>query len=774
MRREEIAIDGLKAPADIIVDRWGIAHIRAGNFLDMFFVQGFNAARDRLWQLDLWRKRGLGLLSADFGPGYIEQDRAARLFLYRGDMRAEWACYSDDAEEICEHFVAGINSYIGLCEREPGRLPPEFGAFGTRPQRWSAADVVRIRSHSLMRNAVSEVIRSNILAALDAELDELRQKLEPPHDPLAGRKRPEPLPLDCLDVFKLAIAPVTFDGDRLSARMEDARSWRKVTPLGDVVRDATLQGSNNWVVSGRRTATGRPILANDPHRTHAVPSLRYIVHIASPEFNGIGAGEPAIPGISIGHNGHAAFGLTLFFGHDQEDVYGYETHPGDPSLYRYRDGWEPFRTVDEAIDVKGAGPATITMRFTRHGPVVAEYPHRNMAVAVRTVWTEPGSAPYFKSIAAMRATGFEDFRAQIAGWGVPAVNQVYADAGGDIGWVVGGFSPVRPNWDGLLPVPGDGTYEWRGFMPVEDLPSSLNPRKGYLATANEFNLPEDWPDDRPIGYEWLEPSRAHRIDGVLGADSRHSVEASMALQTDVLSLPARRVVRLLEGLAPRTDREEAAIRLLRDWDCRLTADSPGGALFELWWSIHLLPAVLRQAVPDAELLPLFAPGDTSSILERLETMAADDPAGFAGMALATLSSAYDDCARRMGTDMSGWAWGALHQAHFLHPGRHLAPSEGAWDVGPFALPGGDSTPMNASYREDFRLTTGASFRIVVDVGDWDRSMCINTPGQSGDPRSDHYRDLAPIWADGGYVPLLYSDEKIEAAGTLRILLSPKG
>jgi penicillin G amidase len=227
---ETIAIAGLEGSATITVDRWGIAHIRAKSFMDMFFVQGFNAARDRLWQLDMWRKRGLGLLAADFGPGYVEQDRAARLFLYRGDMEAEWASYSDDARDICERFVAGINAYIDRCDCDPALLPPEFITLGIRPGRWAAQDVVRVRSHSLMRNAMSEVVRSNVLASEDAAIDILRQKLVPAHDPLAGRSRPEALPLDCLDVQSRAACRGPGNGSALAegnaARRRPARSCR--------------------------------------------------------------------------------------------------------------------------------------------------------------------------------------------------------------------------------------------------------------------------------------------------------------------------------------------------------------------------------------------------------------------------------------------------------------------------------------------------------------------------------------------------------------------
>jgi penicillin amidase len=774
MRQEEIEVAGLSSPASITVDRWGIAHIRAESFMDMFFVQGFNAARDRLWQLDLWRKRGLGLLAADFGPGYLEQDRAARLFLYRGEMAVEWASYSPDAEEICRHFVAGINAHIALCDGDPARLPPEFAALGVRPGPWSPEDVVRIRSHSLMRNATSEVIRSNILAELDAEIDALRQKLQPPHDPLGSRGKPEPLPIDCLDIFKLALAPVSFGEERLAATLEDAKRWRKVMPLGDVVREATGQGSNNWVVHGSRTDTGQPILANDPHRTHAVPSLRYIVHIASPDFNGIGAGEPALPGISIGHNGTAAFGLTLFFGHDQEDVFVYETNPDDPDLYRYRGGWEKVRIVEEEVDVKGGGKSKLTLRFTRHGPIIAEYPDRRMAIALRTAWTDPGTAPYFGSIASMRSTSFGAFRDFMAGWGVPAVNQVYADTKGDIGWVVAGFSPVRKNWDGLLPVSGDGRYEWDGFLPGKELPHAHNPAKGYFATANEFNLPTDWPEANPIGYEWVEPSRAERIEEVLSADTRHTIAGSKALQTDVLSIPARRLGRLLGDLTARNTREAIALDLLKGWGHRLTAESGAAALFEIWWSEHLRPALFRQLVDRPHVLALIGEGDIGTVLDHLEARAGD--AGFPALMLDSLATAFADCENRMGADPSDWAWGRVHQAMFEHAASAVKPDHReSFNVGLLPFYGSDSTPMNGSYRpNDFRLTSGASFRIVVDVGAWDNSFCINTPGQSGDPRSPHYRDLAPIWAIGDYVPLLYSEEAIEDAAELRIRLVAAG
>jgi len=777
MREEEIALVGLKAPAQIIVDKWGIPHIRAEGLADLFFVQGVNAARDRLWQLDLWRKRGLGELAADFGPGYLEQDRAARLFLYRGDMEVEWASYASDARQICESFVAGINAWIDLCLNEPSRLPPEFELLGTTPARWKAEDVVRVRSHSWMRNALSEVLRSNILDAdIPPEVDALRQNLQPVRDP-RNETAAEigALPLDCLDTFKLAIAPVTLCRERLQATREDAQRWRKVSPLGDVLRDSAGQGSNNWAIHGSRTATGRPILASDPHRMHALPSLRYIVHLTCPEFDGIGAGEPALPGFCIGHNGTSAFGLTLFFGHDQEDVYVYETHPDDPDLYRYEDEWLRFTVHAELVALPKGASATQTLKFSRHGPVVAEYREQRRAVAVRTVWTDPGTAPYFRSIATMRATNFADFRDLMKGWGVPATSQVYADTNGTVGWTAAGFSPVRSNWDGLLPVHGDGTYEWEGYLDPERLPWSCNPSIGYVATANEMNVPAGWPGGpEQFGYEWYESSRADRLAELLSSSDNHDIAASRAFQTDVYSKPAERLLDLLSHIEPTDDDEANAFRMLRGWDFHVRAESSAAALFEIWWSTYLRPGLIQLLVKSPEISPLFGPGDPAGVLNVLER-----PGALLSelkrdtLLRSTLGQAYRNCRERLGTDNTTWKWSSIHTGYFEHPAGRVVDSAKAFDVGPLGVGGSDSVLMNMSYRlTDYRLTIGASLRVVIDVGEWDNSVCINTPGQSGDPRSPHFGDLAPIWAVGDYVPLLYSREAVDAASDQRIFLIP--
>lgn len=778
MHDDELTIPGLDAPVAILLDRWGIPHIRADNLMDLFFAQGFNAARDRLWQLDLWRKRGLGLLAADFGPGYLEQDRAARLFLYRGDMASEWAAYAPDAEDICSAFVRGINAYIDLVGREPDRLPVEFTDLGTRPAKWQAEDVVRIRSHALMRNAISEVTRANVMASAGPEADLLRQNLNPPKAPdLPAGLDIGSIPMAVLDTFKLALVPVHFSGDRLAAVLDQAGDWRKITPLGEVVRETNGHGSNNWVIAGSLTETGRPILANDPHRAHAVPSLRYIVHLTCPEFDGIGAGEPVVPGIMAGHNGTIGFGLTLFFGPDEEDVYVYETHPDDPDLYRYQGGWERMRVVEETAAVKGAPDQVVRLKFTRHGPVVHEDPAARRAYAIRSVWFEPGAAAYFVSISSMRRKNHADFAADMQRWAVPAVNQVYADTAGNIAWIAAGYSPIRPNWDGLLPVPGDGRYEWQGFHRAGDLPHALNPDSGVIATANEQNVPPDWSlPAAKIGHEWIESSRASRIAEAFAQTPVHSVATSCALQADIVSIPARRLSALLGPLSSAESLTQAALSLLQGWNGELAPESAAAALSEVWWSKHLRPAVFAVKVADTAVRALMGLGDVDAILARLE-----QPEGFFSSAAArdalllrTLSAAYAECVARMGEDPALWAWGRLHHGYFEHALAGVTGSD-ARNIGPLPMGGSESTPMNAQYRYgDFRVVLGASFRMVLDVGDWDNSRCINAPGQSGDARSPHYRDLAETWSKGDFVPLLYSEAAVDAAAVRRITLRPPG
>lgn len=762
-------LPGLAAPATIRVDRWGLPHITASGLEDLFFAQGFNAARDRLWQIDLWRKRGLGLLAADFGPGYLMQDRAARLFLYRGDMAPEWAAYGDDAEAICTAFAAGINAGVEQVLAGQMPLPQEFALLGTQPAHWQPEDVVRIRTHCLTRNAGSELARAQVLALADADVDLLRVPLNPPVDAAewavnAGAG----LPPHALAAFELATAPVTFSADRLAAGLEEAPRWSRVDPRKTVVQAPSMEGSNNWVVAGNRTASGRAIMASDPHRAHAAPSLRYMVHLTAPGIDLIGAGEPSSPGIMAGHNGHAAFSLTIFCA-DQEDVMVYETDPADAARYRYADGWEEMEQVSEVFTVKGHADQQLYLRFTRHGPVVWEEAGR--ALALRTVFTEPGTAPYMASLKSMRATSWEGFKDAVETWGAPSVNLVYADMTGDFGWQAAAYVPRRTGWRGLVPVAGDGRFEWEGFMTASALPRMDNPALGFVHSANEMNLPPEAQAGPAIGHEWFEDQRAARIAAALDARSDHDLGSSTALQTDTGSPFAARLIALIPQDAPGFD-------LLAGWDGRSDASSAPALLYEVWLSSHLRPALLARVAPDPDLRRFLLPGNIPVVTELLEGahpallaragLEADDARD--AFLRETLAAALADVTARFGNDPKAWRWGDLHHGWFDHP---LTPLGESFDLGPWPKGGGNTSIMLAHHEaSDYHVRIGASVRMVVDVGNWDASLWINAPGQSGMQDSPHLADLAPFWAAGEYVPLAYSEAAVAKATVQTITLRP--
>jgi len=744
---QNYSIAGLEEPAEIIVDEWGVPHIYANTHYDAFFVQGFNAARDRLWQIDTWRRRGLGLLSEVFGEQYLQQDRATRLFLYRGDMYREWLAYGSDAKKIAESFTSGINAYIDLLREYPDLLPPEFELLNYRPARWDTEDVVRIRGHGLWGNIGREVDRARIVCKSDLETASYWQPLQPDWTTeVPAGLDPCLIPADVLDNYYLAKAPVRFDNPSMAVADGKIKSL-----------DRSL-GSNNWVVAPDRTSTGRPILANDPHRTHAVPSLRYIAHLVGPGLNVIGAGEPALPGISIGHNERIAFGLTIF-PIDQEDLYVYEKSEGG---YRYRGNISPFTTITESIPVRGKASVEVELKYTRHGPVV--YETETHAFAVRAAWLEPGMAPYFGSVEYMRASNWRQFLAALNRWGAPSENQVFADIEGNIGYKPAGLFPRRIGWDGLLPVPGDGRYEWQGFFDMDVLPVEFNPERGFTGTANSMNLPDDYPIDQyPMGFEWNAGWRYRRLWQVLEKQDQHSLIDSAALQHDYRSLMALEAVHRIP-----VDIGGPGVEILRRWNGEMTADSGAGALFAIWYYRHLRRALAVVLLPEAP--ELVARMDSPGVL-RLMT----EERSHAAIAT-SLADAYAETQYLLGDDATNWRWGDLHQVRFQHPLQQLA---GAGLANMMRYPtyprgGSGNTTNNTGFSErDLLVRAGASYRQVVDVGNWDAAIMTNTPGQSGDPRSPFYDNLLKGWAQDEAFPLLYSREQVLEHEVLRIRLHPE-
>ena len=745
-----IELAGLLKPVEVLRDKWGVAHIYAQTQEDLFFAQGFIAAQDRLWQMEIWRRTGEGKLAEILGPSAIERDKFARLMRYRGDMGAEWKSYAPDARPIIESFVRGVNAFI---ETSRDRLPIEFQLTGIRPEPWTPeACLTRMAGYVMTRNASSEVLRAQLARLLGtARTDELVET-----DPFKKLEMPEGLDLNGIDSKILAAA--------------NAAS-------GQVSFGNSSEGSNDWVVSGALTNTGKPILANDPHRNITLPSLRYLVHLVGPGWNVIGAGEPTLPGIAAGHNERVGFGFTIV-GIDQQDLYVEETNPADPIQYRYKDKWEKMSVEHEMIAVKDK-PASVEveLRFTRHGPVIYEDQKLHRAYALRWVGGEPGSAGYLASLSLDRARNWKDFLKALERWRVPSENLVYADVDGNIGWQAAGSAPLRSGWSGLLPVPGSsGRYEWKGWLPLSELPRAYNPSRQFIATANHKVIPEGYKHE--INFEWAAPYRFHRIEEVLQKGGKFTIEDFQRLQHDEKSLPARELVPLLRkgrltGFAVST--QEAA-ELIMGWDFDLAKDSAAAAIYEVW--LQKLSANFADRVVPAEAKNLVSAASLFTKMMRVLKNPEDKTFGPNALAKAgvLLSASFDEAVTelraRFGPDMKKWRWGDLHFAEFKHPLSTDDARRAVFDLKPVSR-GGDGNTVNATAGAKFIQRSGASFREILDLSDWDNSVAINVPGQSGQPESPHYGDLLQLWAEGKYFPLLFTREKIEKHTADRLVLEPK-
>jgi penicillin amidase len=701
--RPALAI-GVGQPVEILRDRWGVPHIYAANTHDLFFAQGWITARDRLFQIDLWRRAGAGKLAEVLGPAALPRDRIARLVRFRGNWDDEWRSYAPDAREIAVAFVDGINAYIkGL----GGRRPVEFKIAGYDPGLWVPEDVTaRIAGLGMSANLLREVQRSMDVTRFGLETV---QTYMPP-DPF--RALDPPPGVDLAAITRAVIADYAAAVGGISLQSE--------------------QGSNNWVVDGTLTATGKPLLANDPHRPITIPSLRKIVHLVAPGWNAIGAGEPALPGIALGHNENIAFGFTIV-GIDQQDLYVEKLNPENPDQYLDRGEWKPIEIERQQVSLKGSEqPQTLELRYTRHGPIIYEDRDGHRAYAMRWVGSEPGGAGYLAGLSLARASNWDEFKTAVARFKVPSENLVYADRAGNIGWIAAGLAPIRKNWSGLFPVPGDaGEYEWSGYLKVSDMPQSYNPERHFIATANNNILPEGYAHQ--LSYEWTSPERARRIEELLHAHREFDVIDFERMQQDVVSLNARRFLALLPPDSP-----------LAGWDARLRVDSRHALLYELAAS-RLPEDVFGPELGSRVSLP--------RTLEELERR--PNPAAIA-RALAGASE------KMMGLRV----WGNLHQVNFRHSLRI-----DKLDRGPVARPG-DSSTINATAGLNYYQTSGASYRQVIDVSNWDRSAVTNTPGESGDPLSKYYDDLIEDWAWGQYHQLPFSRKAVEAVTEERLTLMP--
>lgn len=778
--QEKLLVPGLKHEVEILVDQWGVPHIYAQSEEDLFFAQGFYAARDRLFQFEIWRRQATGTTAELFGSRELNRDIGARLFKFRGDMETELQHYHPHGRAIITSFVRGVNAYIESTRSQPNLLPEEFRLLGIQPGLWKPEYVIS-RHQGLLGNINDELSTARAVAAIGPEKVKALSWFHP-NDPdltldtLITRTL---LSKNILEPYQAFRRSLQFKPEDLIAAVRgnstdystlaalDTARWEQELRIG-----REIIGSNNWIVDGRHTQSGYPILANDPHRALSAPSLRYMAHLVAPGWNVIGGGEPVIPGISIGHNEHGAWGLTIF-STDAEDLYVYETHPADPDLYRYQGEWERMTRIIDTIFVKGQAPEIVTLRYTRHGPVTYQDTLGGRACALRCGWLEPGGAPYLASLRMNQAKTWEEFRQACQYSHIPGENMIWADREGNIGWQAVGIAPIRRNWSGLVPVPGDGRYEWDHFLPIQERPSIANPSSGYFASANENVTPPGYSYPEALGFSWSDPFRGDRVSEVLESGRKFTLMDMAGLQTDYLSIPARQLVPLLKQITATDPMTEQARQKLLLWDFRLERTSVEASIYNAW------EGYLRQLLEE-KLIPTEAKPYLNFQMKQVVdflvlpdgAFGADPLKGRDALLIQALQRAVADLQKQLGNNMASWQYSAIKHALIKHPMSNALRAEQrkTFDVGPLPRGGNSSTVNNTGGTPN--QGHGATFRLIVDTANWDHALATNAPGQSGDVRHPHYRNLFEIWANDRYFPLFYSLNKIQSVLYQKIQLAP--
>ncbi len=778
LKEKSVTINGLDAPVEIFRDKWGINHIYAQNQKDLFFAQGYAAAKDRLFQFEIWRRQATGTVAEILGERELQRDIGTRLFMFRGDMKEEMNHYHEDGEEIITSYVAGVNAYIDEIMQTPDELPLPFKLTGLAPQKWTP-EVVISRHQGLLGNIGYELRIGRAVAATDPGTVQKYTWFHPKEPDLTIDPKidKELLFQDVLGPYFAYRRSVKFqpedivpegaaaNPDELLALLNSPRTdYREI--------DWTAIGSNNWVISGDLTESGNAIMANDPHRSIAAPSLRYMAHLVAPGWNVIGGGEPEIPGISIGHNEYGAWGLTVYRT-DGEDLYVYDLNPDNLNQYRYKDEWVDMKVITENIKVKGSEDVTVDLRYTRHGPVTFIDSVNAVGFAVRCAWLETGGSPYLASLRMDQAKTWEEFRQACNYSNIPGENMVWADKDGNIGWQAVGIAPIRRNFSGLVPVPGDGTYEWDGYLPIIEKPSIFNPEEGFFATANENVTPHDYDKWDAIGFSWSDPFRGIRIREVLSSGEKLTMEDMKSLQTDYHSVAARHLIEFLNSTGTLDELAKSLKTSMKIWDLNLNPNSVQAAIYVAWE--NKLKAEAKKLYLPTKMQPFYTPQlwqiiDWMRNYEEFVGARVDRDA----FIINTFTDAVYELTEKLGPEPGTWIYGQENFKHVLikHPlsGALNDSLRSVFEVGPFPRGGNSYTP--GSTGPNLNQSSGASFRMIVDTGDWDKAVGTNAPGQSGDPESPFYRNLAETWANDEYFPVYYSQQKIKANSVEKLVLSP--
>jgi len=739
-------VSGLQAPITIGRDRWGVPHIDAANDADAWFGLGFCHGQDRGFQLEVLLRAGRGSLAELFGPAILPVDRLVRTLGFRRLGEAQRRVLDADVEATLTAYVAGVNAAAAASPR-----PHELVLLRAHRTPWQVEDVLAflgLQSLALAGNWDSELAR---LAVLLADGPDALAAVDQPY----AAWLPATLP------------PGSVAGPALERLAADLASLRSLIG-GD-------GASNAWAVAASRTTTGAPILANDPHLAPAVPGPWYLAHLHAPDWAVAGASFVGGPAFPSAHNGHAAWGITAGCS-DSSDLF-WEEFVG-PDTVRGPAGPEPLTVIEETIEVRGRPSETLLVRVTPRGPIVTPaLDGVGTALSLRATWLEP--APVRGLLDVVRARDFASFRTSFAAWPGPALNVAYADAGGHIGYQLLGTLPRRRSGNGTLPAPAwEGGWEDE-HLSFDDLPWTLDPDAGFVATAN--NAPRADAADLPfLGVDWLDGYRAARITERLASSDAWDVRATSALQVDVASVPWREMRDLVLATDVGPD-ARLALALLRGWDGRVSADSPAASVFEVFVA-DLAAAIAREAAPiawrwamgegfgDGVPRTTFGARTLSHLVRTLR-----DGTDRSAQVAASLARAQEVLVRRHSPNPARWAWGQVRPLVLPHVLGAVRPLDRLFNLGPVACGGDTNTVAQAGVLPldpTANAAAIANHRMVVDLADVERSRFVLAGGQSGNPLSPHYDDLLPLWLRGEGIGIAWSPEAVERATVDRLLLQP--
>lgn len=780
----EVVIAGLEADVEVVRDDMGIPHIYAANPHDLFMAQGFTHAQDRFWQMDTWRHIGSGRLSEMFGSSQIDTDTFLRTLGWREIAEAQYAASPTYIKAIMDAYSDGVNAYLAM--QSPADLSFEYTVLeltnhGYSPEMWDPVDTLTwgiAMAWDLRGNMDSEIERSMLLGTLsEAQVAQL-------FPPYPDGINPYIVPRRYNDAAPAAsLRPVPGLRTALSSTQDNIDLIAALGMGGDP--EAGI-GSNSWVVSGDRTDTGSPILANDPHLAIQMPSIWYQnglhcidVSTACP-FNVAGFSFAGVPGVIVGHNANIAWGVTNL-GPDVQDLYVEKLNPDNPNQYEVNGAWVDMDIHEETIGVAGGDPVTIEVRATRHGPIISgslealddfddsgvDAP-RPYAIALRwtALDTNPGIVQAFINLDT--AADWDDFRAALESFTVPAQNFVYADTSGNIGYQSPGHIPIRANGDGTLPVPGwTDEYEWTGFIPFDELPRSYNPESGYIVTANNAVVDAEYYPYH-FTYDWNHGYRARRIVDLVGSNSPIGLAQHASIQFDSYSLNADQLLSYLTAF------ESPLGDVLSSWDRGNQVDSAGAAAFNAVWA-RILEYTFHDDLPE-DHWPNGA-GRWYTVVGRMLTdptdpfwddKATDDDEDRDAILARALAAGYDDLKERFGEDPEAWNWGAMHVSVFRNQtlgDSGIGVIEDRFNRGPFPTSGGADLVNATGWTayEGFETTWLPSMRMLVDLDDLSRSLTTHTTGQSGHADHPHYDDMTPLWLSGEYSPMNWTRRQVDAA-----------